>query len=125
MRSVTRYLATLTIAAVGLATFVSPASAHKREFDWVYGAAVSDDELHGQAALTTGRHPGKMRMTLKKKVDGEWRAVRSKIADYKADGRYYEASFAALKGDKKCKVFAKHTAQDHPTIKASSNWFVC
>ena len=118
-----RLVAAAAIATVALGAFSGPAAAHQREFKWVYSASISDAEIKAQAELTTGKHPGTVRMTLKKKVDGEWKFVKRKVATYGDDG-YYTAMFSTL-GDEKCKVFAKHTATGHSTIKKASNWFNC
>lgn len=101
----------------------APVAAHERELEWVYGASISDTEIKAQTELSTGKHPGTVRMTLKKKVDGKWVFVRAKAATYGDDG-YYTAMFSMLGGEK-CKVWAKHTAKGHKTIKKAGNWFNC
>lgn len=123
MRSARRFFGAGIVAAVAIGTPAGPASAHEREFDWVYAASTSDSEIKAQAALAGGTHPGKMKMTLKKKVDGKWAFVAAKTATVGDDG-YYTAVFSML-GDEKCKVFAKHTANGHPPIKKAGNSFDC
>lgn len=118
-----RSVAAAAVATLVLGALAGPAAAHKREFDWVYAASVSDTEIKAQAQLSTGNHAGKMRMTLKKKVDGEWKFVAAKAAKYGDDG-YFTATFSMLGGEK-CKVFAKHTAKGHPPIKKAGNSFNC
>ncbi|HYO61180.1 MAG TPA: hypothetical protein VEU29_04725 [Actinomycetota bacterium] len=110
-------------ATAALTLLSGPVAAHEREFKWVYGASISDEEIKTQAELTTGKHPGTVRMTLKKKVDGKWVFVKAKAATYGDDG-YYTAMFSMLGGEK-CKVWAKHTAKGHKTIKKAGNWFSC
>ena len=124
MGSARRLVAGAALAIFALGSLAGPAAAHQRQFDWVYSASISEADIKAQAALTTGEHAGTMKMTLKKKVDGEWRFVKSAVASYGEDG-YYTAIFAMLPGDEKCKVFAKHTAPNHPTIKKAGNWFNC
>lgn len=125
MRSATRFVAVAAVAAVALATLAGPAAAHSRKFDWVYSASISDTEIEAQAALTTGNHAGKMTMTLKKKVDGEWKFVAKKVARYGDDG-YYTATFSMVGGGEvKCKVWAKQTAKGHAPIQKASNSFDC
>jgi hypothetical protein len=123
MRSLPRLVAAAVLAALALGTVPGPAAAHERKFEWVYSASVSDAEIKAQAALSPGNHAGTMKMTLKRKVDGEWRFVSSKVAGYGDDG-YFTAIFSML-GDEKCKVFARHTAPNHPTIKKAGNSFDC
>lgn len=125
MRSTKRFVATAALATIAAGALAGPAAAHARQFEWVYSASTSDTEIRAQAELSTGKHPGTTRMTLKKRVDGEWKFVAKKVARYGDDG-YYTATFSMVGGGEvKCKVWAKQTAKGHAPIQKASNSFDC
>ena len=122
-----RLVATAAVGALALGVLVGPASAHTRNISQVYTANwEGGGGVNVQAWLKPmEKHPGTMKLTLKKKnAEGDWVVIGRATGKYQI-GWGYTHTFDPVAGQKTCKALAKFTSDGHPNVSKASDPFKC
>ena len=115
----------LLLGALAAAGLPSPASAHPRRITTVYNTGTDPQRTTAVAELDM-EHEGVMKITLFKRVNGNWRKVKTKTAQQsEIDPAWYKADFFRPNTNGKCQFRAAFTTPDHDTSKKRTGGFYC
>ena len=116
----------MVLGSLALAALPSPAAAHTRYItDFYYGGLKGDEEGLQANPVINRTHAGIMKVTLLKRVNGNWNAVKTKRADNtEVSPTSYRAFFAEPNANQ-CKFRAKFTTDGHNTSQKSTPAFSC
>lgn len=108
--------------AIGFSALCPAAPAHERAIAEVHGAGYDDHT--GGSAIIDRRHDGVMKLTLVKRVQGEWEFVQRKEAE-KTTPYIYNARFQKVRGERTCQIRARFVDEGHPDARGRSYSFPC
>jgi hypothetical protein len=116
----------LLLGSLAVAALPSPAAAHTRYItDFFYGGLKGDEEGLRANPIINREHAGVMKVTLFKRVNGNWESVKTKRAlKSEVSPTSYSAIFAEPNASR-CKFRAKFTTEGHNTSQKSTPDFGC
>ncbi|MDQ4145686.1 MAG: hypothetical protein M3198_18460 [Actinomycetota bacterium] len=112
----------LVAGALCLSVICGPSLAHERSIEEVHGAGYDDHT--GGSAIVSRAHDGVMKLTLVKRVQGEWKFVQRKEGQ-RSTPYIYNAIFQKVRGDRTCQIRARFVDEGHPDATGRSYTFPC